>query len=315
MPLHYAKAPGKIILFGEHAVVYGFPAIAIPLSQIEATVRIIPEPAGEQGVICVNAPQINLHETLSNLPENHPVAAAIWLALKEAQIKQIPAITVQITSTIPISAGLGSSAAVSVAIIRAVTGFFGCELTNEKISNLAFNVEKIQHGTPSGVDNNVIAYIKPVFYQAGYPIEFLQIEQPTHWVIADTGQKASTKESVADVRKLFEANQQGITNIFTAIGKISEQARHELIYGNMSQLGALMNENQRRLEQLNISSPLLDSLIQIARNTGAIGAKLSGGGRGGNMISLVPPENIEQVTTALIAGGAKYVFSTVLFTG
>ena len=83
----------------------------------------------------------------------------------------------------------------------------------------------------------------------------------------------------------------------------------------MSQLGALMNENQRLLEKLNISSPLLDSLIQIARNTGAIGAKLSGGGRGGNMISLVPPENIEQVTTALIAGGAKYVFSTVLFTG
>ncbi len=315
MPIHFSNAPGKIILFGEHAVVYGYPAIAIPLNQLKATARIVPEPSFTPGTIQISAPQINLQDTLTNLPENHPIAAAVRLGVETAQVKHIPAITIQITSSIPIAAGLGSSAAVTIAILRALTSFFGIHLSNERISNLAFEVEKIQHGTPSGIDNNVIAHQQPVFYKASQPIEFLHIRQPSHWIVADTGQKSSTKQTVADVRLQYEADQKSISAIFTKIGRISEQARQSLITGEIDHLGKLMNENQQLLEALNVSSEPLNTLIQAARSAGAAGAKLSGGGRGGNLIVLAAPGYTEQITNALLNAGAKQVFSTVLNPG
>lgn len=315
MPVHFSNAPGKIILFGEHAVVYGYPAIAIPVAQLKAAARVIPSLELPTGTIQISAPQINLLAPLSSVPGNHPIAAAVRIALDTVQAVHPPVFTLQVTSTIPISAGMGSSAAVTIAIIRAITSYFGHLLSSEEISNLAFEVEKIQHGTPSGIDNNVIAHQKPVYYQAGNPLEFLHIEQPTHWVIADTGIKASTRETVADVRKLYQVDQKTISEVFTAIGKISTNARQHLINGDLTQLGDLLNENQQLLERLTVSSQELDALVKIARAAGAAGAKLSGGGRGGNIIALASPGKIEQIQAALHEGGARQVFSTILNKG
>lgn len=315
MPVIFANAPGKIILFGEHAVVYGQPAIAIPVNQLKATARVMPNPQGQPGIVLIQAPQIQLDAYLSDLPEDHPIAAAVYLAFQAASIIQPPSFTLQINSTIPIAGGMGSSAAVSIAIIRALTNFFGRPLPPDQISDLAYKVEEIHHGTPSGIDNNVIAHQKPVVFRRNELIEFLSVKQPTHWVIADTGQKTPTRETVADVRQHYQADPDRFNAIFEQIGDISRQAQGGLIEGDLPLLGGLMDQNQRLLERIGVSSSRLEHLIQAARAVGAAGAKLSGGGRGGNMIALSPSSKTAEIEAALIDAGAKQVVTTILTKG
>jgi mevalonate kinase len=315
MPLIFANAPGKIILFGEHAVVYGQPAIAIPVNQLKATAHVMPNPQGQPGVVLIQAPQIQLDSPLSDLPDEHPIAAAVHLAFKAASINQPPSFTLHISSTIPIAAGMGSSAAISVAILRALTNFFGKVLPPEQISELAFNVEEIHHGTPSGIDNNVIAHQKPVVYRRHQPIEFLSVKQPTHWVIGDTGEKTPTLETVADVRRQYLADPAYFNAFFEEIGDISGQAQEGLIEANLPLLGGLMDQNQSLLERIGVSSPKLEHLIQAAKEAGAQGAKLSGGGRGGNMIALAPSNKTADIQAALIDAGATQVITTILTKG
>ena len=315
MPVIYANAPGKIILFGEHAVVYGQPAIAIPVNQLKATARIMPNPQGKPGIVRIQAPQIQLDAFLSDLPEDHPIAAAVHLAFQTASINQPPPFTLQLSSTIPIAGGMGSSAAVSVAILRALTNFFGKPLPPEQISKLAYTVEEIHHGTPSGIDNNVIAHQKPVFYRRDEPIEFLYVKGPTHWVIGDTGEKTPTRETVGDIRQKYQADPECFNAFFEQIGDISRQAQQGLIDGNLPLLGELMDQNQRLLEKIGVSSPRLEHLIQAARDAGAQGAKLSGGGRGGNMIALAPSNKTADIKAALMDAGAKQVATTILSKG
>lgn len=315
MPAIYAKAPGKIILFGEHAVVYGQPAIAIPVNKVYATARVFPDIAAEHKVIRIKAPDIDLDALLTDLPEQHPFAQAIRLTLRTVAIQQPPAITLVISSTIPISAGMGSSAAITIAIIRALSGYLGKPLPDEVISSLAFEVEKIHHGTPSGIDNYVIAHQKPVFFTHNQPIEHLTVEQPTYWVIADTGEKTPTKETVAEVRELHTKDPNTFDDIFQHIGQITVDAKPALITADTANLGRLMNENQRLLSQLSVSSSKLEHLIDAAKTAGAVGAKLSGGGRGGNMIALSPSQDTDSIAAALWNAGASRVITTTLTGG
>jgi mevalonate kinase len=260
----------------------------------------------------VQANDIRLDALLDDLPANHPLAAAVRITLEEITPDYTPSFTLQLDSNIPISAGMGSGAAVTVAIVRALSAFLGGPLPNERISALAYEVEKLHHGTPSGIDNTVVTYQKPVFFQRNEALQTLSIAQPTFWVIADTGEKTPTKETVADVRAGFNSHPEGYQAIFDTIGAVAQRARQALSTGDLEQLGELMNENQRYLEQLQVSGPALEALIAAARSAGAVGAKLSGGGRGGNMIALVPPEKTQQVSAALQAAGAVRVITTVL---
>lgn len=312
MPVIFGKAPGKIILFGEHAVVYGQPAIAIPVTKVKATARVLPNLNTHAGQIHLQAAQVGLDADLSDLPQDHPLAKAVWLTLNKINPPHIPSITIQISSTIPVSAGMGSSAAVSVAIIRALSAFLGDPLSPSDVSDLAYEVEKLHHGTPSGIDNNVIAHQKPVYFVREEPIQFLRIENPTHWVIADSGEKTPTRDTVSAVRALHAADADTYGDIFEKIGEVTKKARLVLSQGDITALGWLMNENQRLLEKLNLSTPRLDTLIQAARTAGAEGAKLSGGGRGGNMIALASTDKIEGVKNALDQAGSAQVMSTIL---
>ena len=312
MSVLFEKAPGKIILFGEHAVVYGQPAIAIPVTRVNATARVIPDLASEHAGIHVQALDIGLDADLEALSADDPLAKAIRLTLEELALIHIPAFTLQITSTIPIAAGMGSSAAISVAIIRALSAYLGKPFPPDLVSALAYEVEKIQHGTPSGIDNNVIAYQQPVFFRRDNPTEFLHIEQPTHWVIADTGETTPTRETVSDVNQLITNDPVGYGALIQRIGSIVEAARTPLIEGDLQRLGQLLYENQDLLEELEVSSSRLEILIKAARRAGAAGAKLSGGGRGGNMIALAPEKNIAAVEKALIEAGAKTTLMTTL---
>ncbi len=312
MPVISGKAPGKIILFGEHAVVYGHPAIAIPVNKVKATAHVFPSIGTPPGAIRIQAPDIELDADVTNLPQDHPLASAVRLTLAAVEISQPPSLNIQIASSIPLAAGMGSSAAISVAICRGLSAFLGHPLTNPQINQIAFEVEKIHHGTPSGIDNHVIAYEQPIYFIKDEPVELLTIKTSTHWVIADSGEKTPTRETVADVRKRYLAEPQHYQALFEAIGSVTERARLALSEGDLPALGILMKENQALLEALDVSSTRLENLIHAANTAGALGAKLSGGGRGGNMIALAPPDQTDNIVQALKDAGAVHTITTRL---
>ena len=150
----------------------------------------------------------------------------------------------------------------------------------------------------------------PVYFVKGEPIETFKVGQPFTIVIADTGISALTKESVDDVRRLWMEDTSRWETVFDKIGQISLTARRAIEVGEPELLGELMNENHALLQTLTVSSPALDRLGEVARSAGALGAKLSGGGRGGNMIALVESETAEPVSLALKEAGAKNTIIT-----
>lgn len=310
MPAVSAYAPGKIILFGEHAVVYGRPAIAVPVNEVQARAMIKAEPRQPAGSIRIQAPGVNLDKPLDELPEDHPLAAAVALALQALDVKRTPAFTLRVTSTIPIASGLGSGAAVTVAVLRAIASFFNRTFVDEVVCSLAYEVERIHHGTPSGIDNTVVTYNKPVYFTQGKPPETFHIRQPFWLVIGDTGIASPTAASVGDVRKAWQKNRDHYESMFDSAGAIAGSARQSIETGTVEALGPLMDVNQGILKKIGVSSPELENLVNAARRAGAWGAKLSGGGRGGNMIALVPTEKVKLVSKALLDAGAVRTLAT-----
>jgi len=307
MPSTCASAPGKVILFGEHAVVYGQPAIAVPVTQVRARAVVMPHPTGG---IQVQAPQIALDSPLRELPLDDALAKAISLTLDALGVERAPGFRLRISSTIPLAAGLGSGAAVSVAVIRAVSAFLGHPLPDEVVNKLAFEVEVIHHGTPSGVDNTVVTYAQPVYFIKSQPIQTFSVKQPFTLVIGDSGVASPTSITVGDVRKAWQAEPQRYETLFAGCGEIARQARADIEEGRVQALGPLMEASQALLADMGVSSPELDRLVKAALEAGAWGAKLSGGGRGGNMIALVPPELAADVSAALLEAGAVNTITT-----
>ena len=297
-----SSAPGKIILFGEHAVVYGRPALAVPVTQVHADVEVTDT---DSAGIWVDAPDIDLHAELNTLPSDHPIAAVIHNLFFLSRVSPLPTINIKITSTIPVASGLGSGAAVTVALTRALSTHINYTMTDEQVNAFAYEIEKLHHGTPSGIDNTVITYAKPVYFVKGQAIETFKVGQPFTIVIGDTGVSAPTKESVGDVRKLWEADKTKWESLFDKVGELVKEARNSIESGKTKELGMLMNQNHTVLQELTVSSPELDKLVSAARTAGALGAKLSGGGRGGNMIALVEPSQAEAVAQSLLDAGAK----------
>lgn len=297
-----ASAPGKVILFGEHAVVFGRAALAVPVTQLQARVTVS---ENSRGGIWIEAPNINLSSDIEQLPPDHPLASVIYSVFSALNEAHPPTCTIYIQSTIPLASGLGSGAAVSVAILRALSAYLGQPLPDEQVNKLAFEAEKLHHGTPSGIDNTVITYIKPVYFIKGRPVKTFHVGAPFTIVIGDTGISAPTKESVRRVRKLWETDKPRWEKVFDRVGNIVWDARQAIERGDLTDLGSLMNANHVLLQKMAVSCPELDRLVEAARKSGAYGAKLSGGGRGGNMITLVKKENAPAMAEALKSAGAK----------
>jgi len=304
MPAFTATAPGKVILFGEHAVVYGEPAIAIPVLSLQARAVVSPVIAGNPGGISLEAPDIHLFASLDELDSDHPLRAAIAEVLGNRSLDDVPSCRIMISSTIPTSSGLGSGAAVSVALIRAFSAFLGQRLSDEQVSQLAFEVEKIHHGTPSGIDNTVIAYQKPIYYQKGEPFHFLSIPTPFSILIASCGKPGNTLRAVQQVRDLWDHDRERINSVFSSIGEITRKARDLIQSGLPGKLGPLMDQNHELLKELGVSTPELDLLVRAAKGAGALGAKLSGGGLGGHIIVLAQ-DQLETIAEELIHAGAS----------
>jgi mevalonate kinase len=298
-PLASASACGKVILFGEHAVVYRRPALAVPIAQVQATATI---EAGEAGIL-IDAPDLNQSLSLDRASPASPLAAIVRLTLGHLQL-QPTGLKITINSTVPIASGLGSGAAVSTAIVRALAQWANTPIDTAVVNALVFEVEKLHHGTPSGIDNTVIAYQQSVYFVRDEPIQLFKIATPFTVVIGNTGVAGSTKVAVSDVRKGWEADRAQYEAWFDQIGALVQQARAAIETGAIAQLGPLMDQNQELLRHINVSGPELERLIAAAKGAGATGAKLAGGGRGGNMIALVDDHNVAAVSAALKDAGA-----------
>jgi mevalonate kinase len=306
-----ACAPGKIILVGEHAVVYGRPAVAVPVSQVRAEATV--EDADEgQGVI-IAAADLGLtlalkQRDLDRTP--HPLEVTVIGVLEHLGLSLDKNLTITVRSTVPIARGLGSGAAVSTAVTRAVAQHFSVELTSEEVSGLVFEVERMHHGTPSGIDNTVIAHERPVYFIRGERLETFQMERALSLVIGDTGLASPTKDVVGAVRQARQRDRERYEDLFDRVGAVAVEVRQAMESGDLGTVGLMMDENHRLLQEMDVSSPVLDSLVDVAKRRGALGAKLSGAGRGGNMIALVSAETRDGVGRALASAGAECVLHT-----
>jgi mevalonate kinase len=305
-----ASAPGKAILFGEHAVVYGRPAIAIPVWEVCATAEVTAAPGAPSGAVFVEAPDVGLEGPLAALDPSHPIQRIILDTLHALGPGLTPPLRLHVASTIPIASGMGSGAAVSVAIARALSQHLGLPLTSDEVSALAFAVERIHHGTPSGIDNTVIAFGKPVYFKRGSMPSPFTIAAEAHLVLGDTGVASPTAAAVGLVRERWQADRPATEKRFDALGRTAEQARTLFEAGQVREVGPFLDAAQDVLREIGVSHPALEALIEAARRAGAWGAKLSGAGRGGTMVALVPPERIDTVRQALAAAGAVRTIAT-----
>ncbi len=289
-----ASAPAKLILCGEHAVVYGRPAIALPLSDIRAHAEIT---VGQPGSgIVLHARDLERHWKIADNPDD-PLSALVSDVLQYGRtwcspLPVSPDLCITITSDIPIASGMGSGAAVATALVRALARFFGHNMTIEQVSALVYESEKRLHGTPSGIDNTVVAWEQPVWFQrttddrrptddGALPssiIEPTTSAAPFTLLVGDTGLRSATRLPVGEVRRRWQAEPARYEALFDRVGAVVTQVRSALAHGDVTTLGPLLNENHAILQQIGVSSPELDRMVAAARAAGALGAKLSGAG-------------------------------------
>lgn len=316
------SACAKIILCGEHAVVYGRPAIALPLPQLRAYADVVQ--TGERTEVV--ALDIQAQFFVDEQPD-HPLAQVVALTLRHIRLDAALSFRLTVRSDIPVSSHLGSGAAVSVAVVRAVAAHLDCAISPDDTSAIAYEIEKLHHGTPSGIDNTVIAYEQPVWFVKGKGVEVLtedggrktvapqpSVSRPPSsvsppLVIADTGIATPTKIPVGDVRAGWERERDAYEARFDEIGDLVTQARQALRQEAWPALGTIMNANHAALQWLGVSCAELDHLCDVARANGALGAKMSGGGRGGNLIALArDAAHADELRATLLAAGAVRVF-------
>lgn len=312
-----ASAPAKLILCGEHAVVYGRPAIALPLADLRAYAEVAPGPPGS-GLRLV-APDLGASWRATEQPE-HALSELALTVAAQLGLGQ-PDLTLTLRAEIPLASGMGSGAAIGTALVRALAAYAGQILAPEQIAELVYASERRFHGTPSGIDNTVVAHERAIWFvraPSGAPaaaqptLESINVGTPLILLVGDTGVRSATHLPVGAVRTGWQSEPARYEALFDAIGTLVQQARTALAAGELTTLGALLNENQRLLEQLGVSSPELERLIHAARAAGALGAKLSGAGWGGVMLALVSTERTPAVAAALRAAGAVRVLNTLV---
>ena len=311
MPAVTATAPAKTILFGEHAVVYDYPAIAVPVNALYVKTTVRPLISSKHSIIRFRNQNDESDIEMKNMDNTHPVVVCAR-ALKQLINHPLPALEITIRSTIPIAAGLGSSAALAVSVTKALSAFLGLKLGVEEVNQIAYRSEEVQHGTPSGIDNTVISHNMPVLYKKSHPFHQIKIQSPFQVILADSGERSLTKNVVSDVRQVLKKDPDQTRSLFKKIGNLTENALQALEEGDTKAIGALMNVNHHALQALSVSSEMLDKLVATAVSNGAYGAKLCGAGRGGFMVAICKQTEVEIVCQSLVAAGAAQVLSTTI---
>jgi mevalonate kinase len=308
-----ASACAKIILLGEHAVVYGQPALAVPVSGVRA--RATARLGAPGGGITLSAPDLG-EQPFDEESDDERAQALLLAARNAAQLvcpgPARPDLALTLSSQIPMARGMGSSAAVSAAIGLAVCGLYGLEIDSATLSALVYRTEALLHGAPSGVDNTVVAYERTVWFIRGQEPIFVPIGAPLHLLIADTGAPSQTKDTVAAVRRRREQAPAHIDEVCAGIGALVMQARRAATEGDLPGLGRAMCANHALLQSLAVSTPRLDAVVDAALGAGALGAKLTGGGGGGCAVALVTDDSVAAVGQACQQAGAARLYETLV---
>jgi hydroxymethylglutaryl-CoA reductase len=300
-------ASGKVILLGEHAAVYDKHVLALPI-EAAITARVAELASG----IRLSIPKWDvLQEWLPGQPAPSSAAAVVALITEKLGIGS-RGFDLHIHSRIPAAMGLGSSAALAVAVIRAFDNFLQRKMSDVEVDKLAFECERLAHGTPSGIDNNIATYGEPVLYSKGSRSRTkpINLAEAPPLVVAASGIKGNTKDQVAGVRFRYERARELYTTIFDEIDEISVAGSVALRECDYEQLGSLMNVCQGFLNAIEVSTPELEKMIDIARKNGAIGAKLTGAGGGGSIVALCPGKE-KNVANALQNAGYQIIRMTV----
>jgi len=294
-----ATAYGKVILFGEHAVVYQSHAIAAPIPlAIQANIH-----PGEHGIHLL-IPRWGVEEKLQKGVEHkHSIYESLDLILNKLGLANED-MKIEIFPHIPRASGLGGSAALAVAIIKALAKYFELKLSNEEISDLAYQSEIIAHGYASGIDNTLATYGEFLLYKRGSPplLKKINVPKSIPIVIGLTGVESLTAKMVAKVKNSRDKNTALYDHIFDEINNVTLEAVKAIESYDLDKLGEYMNQNHGLLSAIQVSSPELEEIIAIAKKNGAIGAKLTGAGGGGAAV-LLCPDKVEKVATAIKKAG------------
>ncbi|WP_440059757.1 mevalonate kinase [Thermogladius sp. 4427co] len=282
-------APGKILLFGEHFVVKGKPAIGMAVSVYAKT-------CVSKGVGIVESGQLGILVDLSSRVVNDRGVHKIIEELSKRGILKNNFHAV-IESQIPIGSGMGSSAAVSSALAHALTVFSGFEPSKELVWEVSFEAEKIYHVNPSGIDNTLSVYGGIILYK-DKSFRRLEIKWPEdiYIVVVDSRIKRSTGQVVADVLSRYEKYPTIYSRIYEAGEAIVTEALKALETGDFVRLGELMDINHGLLASISVSSSAIDRIVWSIREAGALGVKVSGAGRGGIVIALVEEARRDNVS-------------------
>lgn len=285
---------GKAIVFNEHFVVYKIPAI---VSAIGKYTRAKVEPASSSGWKLNDNRKATLNYKEDKIDQQKD---SINRMIKKMDINLSKnGIEITLEGDLYCASGIGASAASCVAIARALSQHFETNLSDEEINNVAYEGEKGYHGTPSGIDNTASTFGGLIWFENNV-MDKIELQNPVEIVIGNTGKVADTTKAVAGVRERKEKNSDKYKKIFDRAENIAYLAKDAFQGEDYRELGKLMNENHKLLQQIEVSSRELDFLVKLARDHGALGAKLTGGGLGGNMIALTPGRDLQdEVATAI----------------
>jgi hydroxymethylglutaryl-CoA reductase len=290
----------KVILLGEHAVVYGRHAIAAP---IPLTIKALVEDCDEG--IHLLIPRWGVEYRLASNPsERRSFERPAGVMLDQLGLSG-RAMRIEVFPEVPRSMGLGGSAAMAVAIVRALDKHFKLGLTDDQVNALAFESEKVAHGSPSGLDNTLACYGKALVFRPGDPplVEPLNIREPIPAVIGITGYEGLTAKTVGRVREAWQQEKKLYERIFDQIDALTLRGIQAIQDNDLPTLGELMNICQGMLNALQVSTPELEKLCDIARENGALGAKLTGGGGGGSIVAICDGDTTDAVVAAIRAAG------------
>ena len=308
-----ARAPGKIILAGEHFVVLGAPAVSMAVN-LHAFATAQATPDGELKVEANIPLSILGRGERASRPDTKELLEPFRLAARESLDsleRRKAGVSIEVECKIPIGAGLGSSAATAVAIIAATSRAYGAKLDRPRICQIAFGPESYLHGSPSGVDQATSTYGGLIQFSKPDKVKRLRLKRMPSILVCDTNVHRSTKSLVGSVVKRAQSDSETFRSRLGEVSEISASVVRALRRGDDVELGELMNRNHELLVQIGVSHPMLDRLVRAAREAGAFGAKMTGAGGGGCMIALCEDEEEAFRIGSVLRrrGGSPYLVS------